>query len=152
ELHVAGRSRLCGAAGPFQRSEAEAHRAAPAHHRPRQQNRRRDAGGADASRRACAPRPRQAGEIRLSKRGQGVLDLSDDRARALALTVVSRETTARLDRFVALLLAWQQKTNLIAPSTIPHLWTRHVADSLQLLEHAPADARMWVDFGSGGGF
>jgi 16S rRNA (guanine527-N7)-methyltransferase len=84
--------------------------------------------------------------------GQGVVDLSDDRARALALTVVSRETTVRLDRFVALLLAWQQKTNLIAPSTIPHLWTRHVADSLQLLDHAPPEARVWVDFGSGGGF
>jgi 16S rRNA (guanine527-N7)-methyltransferase len=78
-------------------------------------------------------------------------DLASDRARALALTPVSRETTARLDRFVELLLTWQRTTNLIAPSTIPHLWTRHIADSLQLLELAPA-ARNWVDLGSGGGF
>lgn len=75
----------------------------------------------------------------------------DDRARALRLTPVSRETEARLDLFVELVLAWQAKTNLIAPSTIPHLWTRHVADSLQLLPLAPA-ARHWVDLGSGGGF
>ena len=74
-----------------------------------------------------------------------------DRACALALTPVSRETLERLDRFVALLLEWQQRTNLIAPSTVPNLWTRHISDSLQLLELAP-DARAWVDLGSGGGF
>ena len=74
-----------------------------------------------------------------------------DRARALALTPVSRETLERLDRFVALLLEWQQRTNLIAPSTVPYLWTRHIADSLQLLALAP-DARAWIDLGSGGGF
>jgi len=53
--------------------------------------------------------------------------------------------------FVELLLLWQQKQNLVAPSTLPRLWTRHIADSLQLLDLAP-DARVWVDFGSGGGF
>lgn len=74
-----------------------------------------------------------------------------DRARALELVPVSRETVERLDRFVELLLAWQKTTNLIAPSTVPDLWTRHVADSLQLLALAP-DARIWVDLGSGGGF
>ena len=78
-------------------------------------------------------------------------DLAADRARALALTDVSRETTARLDRFVELLLTWQRTTNLIAPSTVPRLWTRHIADSLQLLDLAP-DARVWVDLGSGAGF
>jgi 16S rRNA (guanine527-N7)-methyltransferase len=77
--------------------------------------------------------------------------LAADRERALALTPVSRETLARLDRFVELLLIWQKTTNLIAPSTIPHLWSRHIADSLQILEVAP-DARTWVDLGSGGGF
>jgi len=74
-----------------------------------------------------------------------------DRAKALSLVPVSRETEARLDRFVALLTAWQQRINLIAPSTEPKLWTRHVADSLQLLALAPGALR-WVDLGSGGGF
>jgi 16S rRNA (guanine527-N7)-methyltransferase len=77
--------------------------------------------------------------------------LASDRAHALLLTPVSRETSQRLDRFAELLLTWQRTTNLIAPSTIPHLWTRHIADSLQLLEFAP-DARVWIDLGSGGGF
>ena len=79
------------------------------------------------------------------------IDLVSDRATALALTPVSRKTGARLDRYVALLLEWQAKTNLVAPSTLPNLWTRHISDSLQLLSLAPS-ARTWVDFGSGGGF
>ena len=41
--------------------------------------------------------------------------------------------------------------NLIASSTIPHIWTRHVADSLQLLALAPQALR-WADLGSGAGF
>jgi 16S rRNA (guanine527-N7)-methyltransferase len=78
-------------------------------------------------------------------------DLAADRSRALALVPVSRETTARLDRFVAILLEWQQRMNLIAPSTEPIVWTRHIADSLQLLGLAP-NARRWADLGSGAGF
>ena len=74
-----------------------------------------------------------------------------DKAEALRLTPVSRETECRLDRYLDLLRQWQAKTNLVAPSTLPHLWTRHVADSLQLLTLAP-NARIWFDLGSGGGF
>jgi 16S rRNA (guanine527-N7)-methyltransferase len=77
--------------------------------------------------------------------------LGSDRAAALKLTPVSRETESRLDKYVALLGQWQTKTNLVAPSTLPHLWTRHIADSLQLLSLAPS-AKVWVDLGSGGGF
>ena len=78
-------------------------------------------------------------------------DLTADRARALALVPVSRETVARLDRFAALLLDRHGRMNLIAASTVPMLWTRHIADSLQLLAIAP-QARKWADLGSGGGF
>src|SRR5450759_3306339 len=77
--------------------------------------------------------------------------LASDKTEAMRLTPVSRETEARLDRYVDLLLEWQAKTNLVAPSTLPHLWTRHISDSLQLLTLAPA-ARVWADLGSGGGF
>jgi 16S rRNA (guanine527-N7)-methyltransferase len=82
--------------------------------------------------------------------------LLEDKKRALALISVSRETEARLDRYVDLLLQWQAKTNLIAPSTLPTVWTRHIADSLQLLKLievcADAGPKIWVDLGSGGGF
>lgn len=80
-----------------------------------------------------------------------VPSLASDKAAALALAPVSRETEARLDRYVDLLLEWQAKTNLVAPSTLPNLWTRHIADSLQLLMIAPS-AKVWADLGSGGGF
>lgn len=77
--------------------------------------------------------------------------LAADKAEALRLTPVSHETEMRLDLYVDLLRLWQTKTNLVAPSTLPNLWTRHVADSLQLLSLAPS-ARQWLDLGSGGGF
>ena len=40
---------------------------------------------------------------------------------------------------------------MIAPSTEAKLWTRHIANSLQLIALAPR-AQIWVDLGSGGGF
>ena len=64
---------------------------------------------------------------------------------------VSRETMERLDIYVTLLLRWQKMLNLVAPSTLPQVWTRHIADSLQIHALAP-DINHWVDLGSGGGF
>lgn len=87
----------------------------------------------------------------MSGRGRGTLDLAADKARALKLFPVSRETEKRLDMFVETLLLWQRTTNLVAPSTLSHLWTRHIVDSLQLIAMAPG-ARVWVDFGAGAGF
>ena len=63
---------------------------------------------------------------------------------------VSRETAERLDIFAAELVRWQRALNLVAPSTIPDLWLRHIDDSLQLAE-LEGDARLWIDLGSGGG-
>src|SRR3954471_1625409 len=78
-------------------------------------------------------------------------ELAADKAAAFALTPVSHETATRLERYVELLLQWQAKTNLVAPSTLPTVWTRHIADSLQLLSIVPS-AKVWADLGSGGGF
>lgn len=80
-----------------------------------------------------------------------VSTIDADRRQALAAFHISSGTATRLTRYAELLQQWQAKTNLVAPSTLPVLWMRHIADSLQLLELAP-DARVWVDFGSGGGF
>jgi 16S rRNA (guanine527-N7)-methyltransferase len=76
---------------------------------------------------------------------------SSDKERSLRLIPVSRETESRLIRFVDLLGTWQKTTNLISPATLPEIWTRHIADSLQLFPLAP-DAKLWIDLGSGGGF
>lgn len=74
-----------------------------------------------------------------------------DRARALRLTPVSRETQERLALLVAELARWQKAKNLISSATLADVWARHVADSLQLFTLAP-DAKRWLDLGSGGGF
>ena len=75
-----------------------------------------------------------------------------DGPEALAdIVSVSRETAERLAAFVALLGKWQRAENLIAPSTLPAVWRRHVADSAQLVALYP-DTRRWLDLGSGAGF
>ena len=89
--------------------------------------------------------------IRSRKEISAALDLRADRKRALELIPVSDDTADRLDRLAALLLQWQTKINLVARSTIPEIWTRHIADSLQLISLAPS-ALVWIDLGSGGGF
>jgi 16S rRNA (guanine527-N7)-methyltransferase len=64
---------------------------------------------------------------------------------------VSEDARADLERFVALLRDWQRAHNLVAHSTLDDVWERHIADSLQLLDHAP-DFSDWIDLGSGAGF
>ncbi len=64
---------------------------------------------------------------------------------------VSRETAERLAAYVALLGKWQKAENLIAQSTLPAVWRRHVADSAQLVGLYP-ETRRWLDLGSGAGF
>jgi 16S rRNA (guanine527-N7)-methyltransferase len=58
---------------------------------------------------------------------------------------------AAIDRFIALLVDENSRQNLISASTIPSLWVRHIVDSAQLLDHAPADGA-WLDLGAGAGF
>jgi 16S rRNA (guanine527-N7)-methyltransferase len=77
--------------------------------------------------------------------------LADDRRAALSLVPVARETERRLTTFVALLDRWRHKTNLISNPTFASVWTRHIADSAQLIALAP-EATRWVDMGSGAGF
>ena len=78
--------------------------------------------------------------------------MSDDARSAFAAEFdVSRETLARLDRYAELLTEWQQRMNLVAPSTLPHIWDRHFRDSAQLLAISGTGQR-WLDIGAGGGF
>jgi 16S rRNA (guanine527-N7)-methyltransferase len=65
---------------------------------------------------------------------------------------VSRETSDRLERFVALLLKWNPAINLVSKSTLSDVWARHITDSAQLYPLAPSGFRHWADLGSGGGF
>jgi 16S rRNA (guanine527-N7)-methyltransferase len=77
--------------------------------------------------------------------------LREDRERALASLDVSRETVGRLDAYVDLLVKWQRAINLVAPSTLKSLWTRHILDSAQIATLG-AKHQSWADLGSGAGF
>jgi len=65
---------------------------------------------------------------------------------------VSRESAEKLHIYVDLLHEWQQRMNLVSSASLSHVWTRHIADSLQLLRLLPEPPLTIVDLGSGAGF
>jgi 16S rRNA (guanine527-N7)-methyltransferase len=78
----------------------------------------------------------------LSKKQMSLLDEWD----------VSRETVSKLKIYHELLLKWNKKINLIAPSTACDIWQRHFFDSLQCLPLLDGKESKIVDLGSGAGF
>lgn len=64
---------------------------------------------------------------------------------------VSRETNARLAAYKQLVLRWNPRINLVAPTTIPEFDVRHIEDCLQISRIVTPDSGLWVDLGSGGG-
>lgn len=83
-----------------------------------------------------------------SRNGLALIDGPESFAEAFK---VPRETILGLTRYGDLLAHWQKSTNLVGPSTLRDLWSRHFADSAQLRNLAPS-ARLWLDLGSGAGF
>jgi 16S rRNA (guanine527-N7)-methyltransferase len=77
---------------------------------------------------------------------------SQDAKAELEALPVSRETMARLELYAGLLEKWQKAVNLVAPSTVPELWQRHMLDSAQLWPLLPPETSRLVDLGSGAGF
>jgi 16S rRNA (guanine527-N7)-methyltransferase len=71
-------------------------------------------------------------------------------ARSDPLDGVSRETLEALKAFESELRRWSARINLVAPSTLAEVWTRHIVDSAQLVPLA-GDWNSWVDLGSGAG-
>jgi 16S rRNA (guanine527-N7)-methyltransferase len=78
-------------------------------------------------------------------------DLPDGPDAVAAIVPIDRTARERLEDYAALLRRWQATMNLVAPSTLPDLWRRHMADSAQAQALVP-DALRWVDLGSGAGF
>ena len=65
---------------------------------------------------------------------------------------VSHETIHRLSTYEEMLIEWNEKFNLVAASTLPHIWTRHFLDSAQLMPFIPEKAAILADMGAGAGF
>lgn len=92
-------------------------------------------------------------------RETGQRSSDSDRISALALVPELAPFVPQLDAFVTLLDRWRKVTNLVSGSSFATIWTRHIADSAQLLRIAsavspirmPAQIR-WLDLGTGAGF
>lgn len=76
--------------------------------------------------------------------------MTEDEARAWLVARFPAAGVARLERFVALLIAENARQNLISKASAEEVWARHIVDSAQLIEHA-IDAETWLDVGSGPG-
>ncbi|MBV8548272.1 MAG: 16S rRNA (guanine(527)-N(7))-methyltransferase RsmG [Alphaproteobacteria bacterium] len=76
----------------------------------------------------------------------------NDRQQFESTLAVSRETVEKLDAYACLLREWNEKFNLIAPSTVEHIWTRHFMDSAQLYNLIDNKDAVLADMGSGAGF
>ncbi|MDZ4274945.1 MAG: 16S rRNA (guanine(527)-N(7))-methyltransferase RsmG [Erythrobacter sp.] len=84
-------------------------------------------------------------------------------ARAYVAGLTDAEGLTRIEAFAALVLDENQRQNLIAKPTEPHIWQRHIADSAQLIENVSRETfgvnagganagGAWLDLGSGPGF
>jgi len=76
---------------------------------------------------------------------------STSRKDVIHLFDVSRESLKQLDIFEELLRKWQKRINLVGPKEIDRLWSRHIADGLQLAQSVPNHVKSIVDLGSGSG-
>ena len=57
----------------------------------------------------------------------------------------------KFTKYAEMLREWSTRMNLVAPSTLNDIETRHIADSAQLADVLPPDAHV-IDLGSGAGF
>ena len=61
------------------------------------------------------------------------------------------DVAADLEAFETMLRKWQAAQNLVSRETLDAFWSRHIADSLQVLPLLPQSAGRIFDLGSGGG-
>lgn len=78
--------------------------------------------------------------------------MTENEAKAWVDAHVSRETSDRLALYADLVRKWQKAINLVSGSTLSHIYTRHIVDSLQIFHLSDNDEGLWLDIGSGAGF
>ena len=82
---------------------------------------------------------------------------SETEARAYVERWADNDTLPQIELYAQLLVAENQNQNLISRPSEAQLWTRHLADSVQLLEHVPRGtyeggaSGPWLDLGTGPG-
>ncbi len=78
---------------------------------------------------------------------------SEAQARAYCAKRCDAAARDRLERFIPILAAENEQQNLVSKSSLENVWTRHIADSIQLLDYVPRETSTpWLDLGAGAGF
>lgn len=77
--------------------------------------------------------------------------MTEEEARHWVIARFGEAAASRLDRLGALVMAENDRQNLIAPATAAQVWSRHLLDSAQLAMMADRHGT-WLDIGTGAGF
>ncbi|CUS46323.1 MAG: 16S rRNA (guanine(527)-N(7))-methyltransferase RsmG [Pseudomonadota bacterium] len=78
--------------------------------------------------------------------------MTEDDARGWIRERFGAKGEGRMAEFARLLIDESARQNLIAPSTLESIWSRHIVDSAQLIGLAAGNEGDWLDIGSGAGF
>lgn len=81
---------------------------------------------------------------------------TEEQARAFCAERCDSAAMERLERFIPMLAVENQQQNLVSKPSLEMVWTRHIADSVQLFDYVPrgtmAEIGPWLDLGTGAGF
>jgi len=77
--------------------------------------------------------------------------MTEDEARAFCAARGDAGVIERMECFIALLAEENARQNLVSAASLEQVWVRHIADSLQLLDHVPRETSPWLDLGTGAG-
>ena len=78
--------------------------------------------------------------------------MTEEEARAWIHARFGAAGVERMRQLVAVVTEEAARQNLVAPSTLPHMWNRHIVDSAQLISLAAHHRGDWLDIGTGAGF
>lgn len=90
--------------------------------------------------------------MRAARLRERTVDDGEEAAREGVRTLVPAAAFQAIETFVDVCRSWGSVSNLVSEQDRERLWSRHVADSVQLLPLAADAGERWIDIGSGGGF
>ena len=77
---------------------------------------------------------------------------TEEEAREFIKALAGEGAVEKLEKLATLLTAENKSQNLVSQASMQHVWTRHFADSAQIVRFASNPKGRWLDLGSGAGF
>ena len=78
--------------------------------------------------------------------------MTDDEAKAFVRARMPEARFGQLEQLVDLLREENTRQNLVSRSSLDNVWSRHIADSAQILDYVSRETGDWMDLGAGAGF